>query len=179
MVFCGTRYGNVMASRGSVIPLFVEQIKNGNPLTITDPNMTRYMMTLDDAVDLVLFAFQNGNPGDIFVQKSPATTIEILAKALIELYKAKNQIKIIGTRHGEKLYETLVNREEMVKAEDLGNYYRIPADTRDLNYNRFFIEGEAQISQMQEYNSHNTICLNIEETKQLLLKLDFIQQDIS
>jgi UDP-glucose 4-epimerase len=168
-----------MASRGSVIPLFVEQIKNGNPLTITDPNMTRYMMTLDDAVDLVLFAFQNGNPGDIFVQKSPATTIEILAKALIELYKAKNQIKIIGTRHGEKLYETLVNREEMVKAEDLGNYYRIPADTRDLNYNRFFIEGEAQISQMQEYNSHNTICLNIEETKQLLLKLDFIQQDIS
>jgi len=179
MVFCGTRYGNVMASRGSVIPLFIDQIKKGNPLTITDPNMTRYMMTLDDAVDLVLFAFQNGNPGDIFVQKSPATTIEILAKALIELYKAKNQIKIIGTRHGEKLYETLVNREEMVKAEDLGNYYRIPADTRDLNYNRFFIEGEAQISQMQEYNSHNTICLNIEETKQLLLKLDFIQQDIS
>ena len=179
MVFCGTRYGNVMASRGSVIPLFVDQIKKGNPLTITDPNMTRYMMTLDDAVDLVLFAFQNGNPGDIFVQKSPAATIEVLAKALLELYKVKNQIKIIGTRHGEKLYETLVNREEMVKAEDLGNYYRIPADTRDLNYNRFFIEGEAQISQMQEYNSHNTICLNIEETKQLLLKLDFIQQDIS
>jgi UDP-glucose 4-epimerase len=179
MVFCGTRYGNVMASRGSVIPLFVDQIKKGNPLTITDPNMTRYMMTLDDAVDLVLFAFQNGNPGDIFVQKSPAATIEVLAKALLELYKANNQIKIIGTRHGEKLYETLVNREEMVKAEDLGNYYRIPADTRDLNYNRFFIEGEAQISQMQEYNSHNTICLNIEETKQLLLKLDFIQQDIS
>lgn len=178
MIFCGTRYGNVMASRGSVIPLFVDQIKKGNPLTITDPNMTRYMMTLDDAVDLVLFAFQNGNPGDIFVQKSPAATIEVLAKALLELYKVKNQIKIIGTRHGEKLYETLVNREEMVKAKDLGNYYRIPADTRDLNYNRFFIEGEAQISQMEEYNSHNTIRLNIEETKQLLLKLDFIQEDL-
>jgi UDP-N-acetylglucosamine 4,6-dehydratase len=177
MVFCGTRYGNVMASRGSVIPLFVDQIKKGNPLTLTDPNMTRYMMTLDDAVDLVLFAFQNGNPGDIFVQKSPAATIEVLAKALLELYKVNNQIKIIGTRHGEKLYETLVNREEMVKAEDLGNYYRIPADTRDLNYNRFFIEGEAQISQMEEYNSHNTSRLNIEETKQLLLKLDFIRED--
>lgn len=178
MVFCGTRYGNVMASRGSVIPLFVDQIKKGNPLTITDPNMTRYMMTLDDAVDLVLFAFQNGNPGDIFVQKSPAATIEVLAKALLELYKVNNQIKIIGTRHGEKLYETLVNREEMVKAEDLGNYYRIPADTRDLNYNRFFIEGEAQISQVEEYTSHNTSRLNIEETKQLLLKLDFIKEDI-
>ena len=178
MIFCGTRYGNVMASRGSVIPLFVDQIKKGNPLTITDPNMTRYMMTLDDAVDLVLFAFQNGNPGDIFVQKSPAATIEVLAKALLELYKVKNQIKIIGTRHGEKLYETLVNREEMVKAKDLGNYYRIPADTRDLNYNRFFIEGEAQISKVEEYNSHNTIRLNIDETKQLLLKLDFIQEDL-
>jgi len=164
LVFCGTRYGNVMASRGSVIPLFVEQIKKGNPLTITDPNMTRYMMTLDDAVDLVLFAFKNGRSGDIFVQKSPAATIEVLAKALLELYNAKNQIKIIGTRHGEKLYETLVNREEMVKAEDLGNYYRIPADTRDLNYNGFFIEGEAQISQMDEYNSHNTSRLNVEET---------------
>jgi UDP-N-acetylglucosamine 4,6-dehydratase/5-epimerase len=178
MVFCGTRYGNVMASRGSVIPLFVEQIKKGNPLTITDPNMTRYMMTLDDAVDLVIYAFKNGNPGDIFVQKSPAATIEVLAKALLELYKANNQIKIIGTRHGEKLYETLVNREEMVKAEDLGNYYRIPADTRDLNYNRFFIEGEAQISQMEEYTSHNTIRLNIDETKQLLMKLDILQEDI-
>jgi UDP-N-acetylglucosamine 4,6-dehydratase/5-epimerase len=177
LVFCGTRYGNVMASRGSVIPLFVEQIKKGNPLTITDPNMTRYMMTLDDAVDLVLFAFKNGRSGDIFVQKSPAATIEVLAKALLELYNAKNQIKIIGTRHGEKLYETLVNREEMVKAEDLGNYYRIPADTRDLNYNGFFIEGEAQISQMDEYNSHNTSRLNVEETKQLLLRLDFIKEE--
>ncbi len=178
IVFCGTRYGNVMASRGSVIPLFIDQIKSGNPLTITDPNMTRYMMTLDDAVDLVLFAFKNGNPGDIFVQKSPACTIEVLAKALLELYKANNPIKIIGTRHGEKLYETLVNREEMTKAEDLGNFYRIPADTRDLNYNQFFIEGEAQISQMEEYTSHNTVRLNIEETKQLLLKLDSIREDI-
>jgi UDP-glucose 4-epimerase len=178
MVFCGTRYGNVMASRGSVIPLFAEQIKKGNPLTITDPNMTRYMMTLDDAVDLVLFAFKNGNPGDIFVQKSPACTIEVLAKALLEVYKANNPIKIIGTRHGEKLYETLVNREEMIKAEDLGNFYRIPADTRDLNYNRFFIEGEAQISQMEEYTSHNTKRLNIAETKELLMRLDFIQDEL-
>lgn len=178
MVFCGTRYGNVMASRGSVIPLFVDQIKKGNPLTITDPNMTRYMMTLDDAVDLVIFAFKNGNPGDIFVQKAPAATIEVLAKALLELYKSNNPIKIIGTRHGEKLYETLVNREEMLKAEDLGNFYRIPADTRDLNYNRYFIEGQAQISQMEEYNSHSTSRLSIEETKQLLLKLEFIQEDI-
>jgi UDP-glucose 4-epimerase len=178
MVFCGTRYGNVMASRGSVIPLFIDQIKKGNPLTITDPNMTRYMMTLEDAVDLVIFAFKNGHPGDIFVQKSPATTIEVLAKALLELYNTKNEIKIIGTRHGEKLYETLVNREEMVKAEDLGNYYRIPADTRDLNYNDFFLEGQAQISQMEEYNSHNTSRLTIEETKQLLLRLDSIREDI-
>jgi UDP-glucose 4-epimerase len=178
IVFCGTRYGNVMASRGSVIPLFAEQIKKGNPLTITDPNMTRYMMTLDDAVDLVLFAFKNGNPGDIFVQKSPACTIGVLAKALLEVYKANNPIKIIGTRHGEKLYETLVNREEMIKAEDLGNFYRIPADTRDLNYNRFFIEGEAKISQMEEYTSHNTKRLNIEETKELLMRLDFIQDEL-
>lgn len=178
MVFCGTRYGNVMASRGSVIPLFVEQIKKGEPLTLTDPNMTRYMMTLDDAVDLVLFAFENGKPGDIFVQKSPAATIEILAKALLELYKSNIPYKIIGTRHGEKLYETLVNREEMVKAEDLGNYYRIPSDTRDLNYNSFFIEGESKISKIDEYNSHNTKRLNLEETKQLLLKLEFIKNDI-
>ncbi len=178
IVFCGTRYGNVMASRGSVIPLFAEQIRKGNPITITDPNMTRYMMTLDNAVDLVLFAFENGNPGDIFVQKSPACTIEVLAKAMLEVYKAGNPIKIIGTRHGEKLYETLVNREEMIKAEDLGNYYRIPADTRDLNYNRFFIEGEAQIAQMEEYTSHNTSRLDIEETKKLLLKLEFIREDL-
>jgi len=178
MVFCGTRYGNVMASRGSVIPLFVDQIKKGIPLTITDPNMTRFMMTLDGAVDLVIYAFQNGTPGDIFIQKAPATTIEILAKALLELYKASNPVRIIGTRHGEKLYETLVNREEMAKAEDLGNYYRIPADTRDLNYNRFFIEGESQISQMEEYTSHNTYRMNLEETKNLLLKLDSVRNDV-
>jgi UDP-glucose 4-epimerase len=178
MVFCGTRYGNVMASRGSVIPLFVDQIKRGAPLTITDPKMTRFMMTLDGAVDLVIFAFQNGKPGDIFVQKAPATTIEVLAQALIELYKAKNPVRIIGTRHGEKLYETLVNREEMAKAEDLGNYYRIPADTRDLNYNRFFSEGETQIAQMEEYTSHNTYRLNLEETKDMLLKLDSVRDDV-
>merc|ERR1711879_280939 len=136
--FCGTRYGNVMASRGSVIPLFVEQIKTGKPLTITDPNMTRFMMTLDDAVDLVMFAFEHGNQGDRFVQKAPACTIEVLAKALKELYNSESEIKLIGTRHGEKLFESLVNREEMLKAEDLGRYYRIPADTRDLNYNRYF-----------------------------------------
>jgi UDP-N-acetylglucosamine 4,6-dehydratase/5-epimerase len=178
MIFCGTRYGNVMASRGSVIPLFIDQIKKGNPLTITDPNMTRYMMTLDGAVDLVIFAYKHGRPGDIFVQKSPAATIEVLATALLELYNAKNQIKIIGTRHGEKLYETLVNREEMVKAEDLGNYYRIPADTRDLNYNRYFIEGRSEIAQAEEYNSHNTHRMDVEETKQLLLKLDSIREDL-
>ena len=178
MVFCGTRYGNVMASRGSVIPLFIDQIKKGDPLTLTDPYMTRYMMTLDGAVDLVLFAYENGRPGDIFVQKSPASTIEVLAKALLELYNANNQIRIIGTRHGEKLYETLVNREEMSKAEDLGNYYRIPADTRDLNYNRYFSEGKAEIAQAEEYNSHNTHRMSVEETKQLLLKLDSIREDL-
>jgi len=178
MVFCGTRYGNVMASRGSVIPLFVEQIKQGKPLTITDPNMTRFMMTLDGAVDLVIFAFQNGTPGDIFIQKAPAATIEILAKALLELYKADNPIKVIGTRHGEKLYETLVNREEMAKAEDLGTYYRIPADTRDLNYNRFFVEGQEQIAQTDDYTSHNTYRMDIEETKSMLLQLDTVREDI-
>jgi UDP-glucose 4-epimerase len=177
-IFSGTRYGNVMASRGSVIPLFVDQIKKGQPLTITDPEMTRYMMTLDDAVDLVLFAFKNGKPGDMFVQKSPASTIGVLAKALLQLYDAKNPIEIIGTRHGEKLYETLVNREEMVKAKDLGKYYRIPADTRDLNYNRFFSEGETKVSEMNEYTSHNTRRLSLEETKELLLKLDFIKEDL-
>ncbi len=178
IVFCGTRYGNVMGSRGSVIPLFAEQIKKGSSITVTDPNMTRFMMTLDGAVDLVIFAYQHGIPGDIFVQKAPATTIEVLAKALLELYKSTNPIKIIGTRHGEKLYETLVNREEMAKAEDLGDYYRIPADTRDLNYNRYFVEGETRIAQIEEYTSHNTHRLNIEETKQLLLELDFIQADV-
>ncbi|MDP4222320.1 MAG: polysaccharide biosynthesis protein, partial [Bacteroidota bacterium] len=178
MIFCGTRYGNVMASRGSVIPLFVDQIKNGSPITITDPSMTRFMMSLDGAVDLVVFAFNNGRPGDIFVQKAPAATIETLAMALMELYGAKNPIRIIGTRHGEKLYETLVNREEMAKAIDMGDYFRIPADTRDLNYNRFFVEGETQIAQTEEYTSHNTHRMDIEETKAMLMKLDMIRQDV-
>jgi UDP-glucose 4-epimerase len=177
-VFCGTRYGNVMASRGSVIPLFIDQIKAGKPITITDPDMTRYMMTLDDAVDLVLFAFEHGNNGDIFVQKSPACTIEILAQALLSLYNAKNKINIIGTRHGEKVFETLVNREEMVKAEELDNYYRIPADTRDMNYGKYFSEGEERVSQVEEYTSHNTYRLDFEATKQLLIKLPVIRKDI-
>jgi len=177
-IFCGTRYGNVMASRGSVIPLFVNQIKNGLPLTLTDPNMTRFMMTLEDAVDLVLYAFENGKQGDLFVQKSPASTIEHLAKALLELYKTKNEIKIIGTRHGEKLYETLVNREDMVKAESLENYYRIPADNRDLNYESYFSEGTPDVVKYEEYHSHNTTRLDVEGTKQLLLKLPMIRKDV-
>jgi len=178
-VLCGTRYGNVMASRGSVIPLFVNQIKEGKDLTITDPNMTRFMMTLDDAVDLVLFAFEHGNQGDIFVQKSPASTIEDLAKALIELYNANSKISIIGTRHGEKLFESLVNREEMVKAIDMKDYFRIPADNRDLNYNQFFSEGQVDMTKVEEYHSHNTERLDIEGTKQLLLKLDLIINDLN
>jgi UDP-glucose 4-epimerase len=178
-VFCGTRYGNVMASRGSVIPLFVEQIKAGKALTITDPLMTRFMMTLEDAVDLVLFAFEHGKPGDIFVQKAPASTIETLANALLQLYNANNEIKIIGTRHGEKLYETLVNREDMVKAVDMGNYYRIPADNRDLNYESYFSEGLADASKIEEYHSHNTKRLGLEETKKLLMKLEMIREDIN
>lgn len=177
-VLCGTRYGNVMASRGSVIPLFVDQIKAGKDITITDPNMTRFMMTLDDAVDLVLYAFENGDPGDIFVQKAPAATIEVLAQALKELYKTDNTIRIIGTRHGEKLYESLVNREEMAKAIDMGDYYRIPADTRDLNYEQYFSEGEKDISKVEDYHSHNTHRLDVEGTKKLLLKLEFIRKDI-
>lgn len=175
---CGTRYGNVMASRGSVIPLFIEQIKAGKPITITDPNMTRFMMTLEDAVELVLFAFTKGNQGDIFVQKAPAATIETLAKALIELYNGKSEIKIIGTRHGEKLYESLVNREEMAIAEDLGDYYRIPADNRDLNYGKFFSEGRKDMEKIEEYTSHNTKRLNVEEMKELLLKLRMIRGDV-
>lgn len=178
ITFCGTRYGNVMASRGSVIPLFVNQIHNNQPITITDPNMTRFMMTLEDAVELVLFAFENGNNGDIFVQKSPASTIADLAQAVKELYKSDVPVKIIGTRHGEKLYETLVNREEMSKAEDLKDYYRVPADTRDLNYNKYFIEGESKVSQAEEYTSHNTQRLDVEKTKQLLLKLRSIRHDV-
>jgi UDP-N-acetylglucosamine 4,6-dehydratase len=177
-VFCGTRYGNVMASRGSVIPLFVNQMKHNQPITVTDPNMTRFMMSLDNAVDLVLFAFENGTNGDLFVKKSPSTTVAILAQSIKELYKSESIIKIIGSRHGEKLYETLVNREEMVKAEDLGEFFRIPADTRDLNYNKFFTEGTEAISQIEEYHSHNTQRLSLEETKALLLTLNFIRQDV-
>jgi UDP-N-acetylglucosamine 4,6-dehydratase/5-epimerase len=177
-ILCGTRYGNVMASRGSVIPLFVEQIKAGKDLTVTDPSMTRFMMTLEDAVDLVLYAFENGNAGDIFVQKSPASTIHDLATALIEMYKSNSKIKVIGTRHGEKLFESLVNREEMAKAEDLPNYYRIPADNRDLNYAKYFSEGEPDMTTVEEYHSHNTHRLNVDSTKELLMKLDFIKQDI-
>jgi UDP-glucose 4-epimerase len=175
-IFCGTRYGNVMGSRGSVIPLFMEQIKAGKPLTVTDPNMTRFMMTLEEAVDLVLFAFSNGTPGDIFVQKAPAATIETLANAIKQVYKANNPVRIIGTRHGEKLYETLVNREEMSKAIDHKKYFRIPADNRTLNYDLYFSEGENSIS--DEYNSHNTKRLGINETIQLLLKLEMIRNDI-
>ncbi len=177
-VFCGTRYGNVMASRGSVIPLLIEQIKAGKPLTITDLNMTRFMMTLEDAVDLVIFAFLNAQNGDIFVQKAPAATIEVLAQALLQLYNAKNEIIIIGTRHGEKLYETLVNREDMTKAIDMGNYYRVPADTRDLNYAKYVSEGINEITTVEEYHSHNTHRLNVEEMKDLLLKLPLIRHDL-
>lgn len=177
-IFCGTRYGNVMASRGSVIPLFINQIKNDQPITITDPNMTRFMMTLEDAVDLVLYAFNNGSQGDIFVQKSPAATIAVLAEALMQLYDRRVDIKIIGTRHGEKLYETLVNREEMAKAEDCGNYFRIPADTRDLNYDQYFSEGELNFDRTEEYHSHNTQRLDVEEFKKLLCKLPQIRLDV-
>ena len=177
-IMCGTRYGNVMASRGSVIPLFIDQMKAGKPITITDPNMTRFMMTLEDAVDLVWYAFNNGSAGDIFVQKSPAATVEVLANALKELYSSDSQIKFIGTRHGEKLYESLVNKEDMTKAIDHGNYYRIPADNRDLNYDKYYSEGEGNISINDEYNSHNTERLDIEGTKTLLLKLDVIRKDL-
>ncbi len=177
-IFCGTRYGNVMASRGSVIPLFIEQIRAGKPITLTDPLMTRFMMTLDDAVDLVLYAFEHGKNGDIFVQKAPAATIEVLAKALLELYQASNPIRIIGTRHGEKLYETLVNREDMVKAIDLGGYYRIPADTRDLNYEQYFSEGTTDVSAVEEYHSHNTQQLSLAQMKELLLTLELVNSEI-
>jgi UDP-N-acetylglucosamine 4,6-dehydratase len=175
-VICGTRYGNVMASRGSVIPLFIEQIRANHALTITDPNMTRFMMTLADAVDLVLYAFEHGNNGDIFVQKAPAATVETLAKALIELIvKAEYPIKIIGTRHGEKLYEALLSREEMACAEDMGDYFRVPPDLRDLNYAKFVEFGEEKISSMDDYNSHNTERLDVDGMKKLLMKLAFMQ----
>jgi UDP-N-acetylglucosamine 4,6-dehydratase len=175
-IFCGTRYGNVMGSRGSVIPLFLRQIQERAPLTLTDPNMTRFMMTIEDAVDLVLYAFQNGNPGDIFVQKAPAATIATLAEAMLILFGADNKIRIIGTRHGEKLYETLLNREEMAEAEDMGDYYRVPADVRDLNYSCYFVEGQEEISLKDDYNSHNTSRLDVDGMKKLLLKLDIIQR---
>ncbi len=178
MVFCGTRYGNVMASRGSVIPLFVDQVKKNEAITITDPNMTRFMMTLEDAVDLVLYAFENGSNGDIFVQKSPAATIATLAEAIKELYNSSVEIRNIGTRHGEKLYETLVTREDMLKAEDLGCYFRIPADTRDLNYANFFSQGVERMSDIEDYHSHNTERLDLEGMKNLLLKLEFIRKDL-
>lgn len=176
---CCTRYGNVMASRGSVIPLWVEQMKEGKPITITDPNMTRFMMTLDDAVDLVIYAFQHAHNGDLFVQKAPAATLSTLATALKELYCSKTEVRTIGTRHGEKLYESLVSREEMAKAEDMGNYYRIPCDTRDLNYDKFFIEGQQKVSQIEDYHSHNTRRLDVEGMKELLLKLQFIREDLN
>lgn len=176
-IVCLTRYGNVMASRGSVIPLFVKQIKENLPLTITDPNMTRFLMSLEDAVDLVIFAFTHGNQGDLFVNKAPASTIGELAEGLKNIYNADNEIKVIGTRHGEKLYETLCTREEMQKAEDMGEFYRIPADNRDLNYSRYFSEGETDISKIEDYHSHNTNRLTAQELKDTLLNLDFIKEN--
>lgn len=178
-ILCATRYGNVMASRGSVIPLFVSQLKDGKPLTITDPNMTRFLMSLEDSVDLVLYAFEHGKQGDIFVQKAPASTVADLAQALKELFKIDNPVRIIGTRHGEKLYESLISREEMAKAEDLVSYYRIPADNRDLNYAQFYSEGEEKISRQEDYTSHNTERLNVEQIKNLLSKLDFIKEELN
>ena len=177
-VFCATRYGNVMASRGSVIPLFIDQIKEGKDLTVTDPNMTRYLMSLDESVDLVLFAFKNGEQGDIFVQKAPACTVIDLANAIRELFDANVGVKCIGTRHGEKAFETLVSREEFIKAEDCGNYYRIPSDTRDLNYDKYFVEGNEEINNKEEYNSNNTKMLNIKEIKAKLLQLDYVRKEL-
>jgi UDP-N-acetylglucosamine 4,6-dehydratase/5-epimerase len=177
-VFCATRYGNVMASRGSVIPLFVAQLKGDGALTVTDPKMTRFLMSLEDSVDLVLYAFEHGQQGDIFVQKAPASTVADLAQALKEVFARKNEIRIIGTRHGEKLYESLISREEMAHAVDMGGHYRIPADNRDLNYAKYFSEGEESISNLDDYTSHNTRRLNVEEIKALLLKLDFIRDEL-
>ena len=173
-----TRYGNVMASRGSIIPLVINQIKKGSDITITDPSMTRFLMSLDDSVDLVMYAFKNSEQGDLFIQKSPASTINDLVLALLKIFDAKNNIKIIGTRHGEKLYESLVSREEMIKSEDLGDYFRIPADYRDLNYSKYFTEGNKDISKVEDYNSHNTTRLGVDETVELLLKLDYVQEQL-
>jgi UDP-glucose 4-epimerase len=177
-LICGTRYGNVMASRGSVIPLFIDQIKNGQPLTVTDPNMTRFLMSLEEAVELVVFAFQNAKAGDIMVQKSPASTIGDLAQAVKELFNADNEIKIIGTRHGEKHYETLLTKEEYLVAEDLGGFFRVPADQRDLNYDKYFVEGNKELSTVEEYNSNNTQILTVEEIKNKLLELDYVQNEL-
>ena len=177
-VLSATRYGNVMASRGSVIPLFLGQLQAGKPLTITDPNMTRFLMSLEESVDLVLYAFKNARPGDIFVQKAPASTVGDLAQAMKDLLRAASDIKIIGTRHGEKLYESLVSREEMARAEDLGDYYRIPADSRDLNYDKYFVEGEVGISEIDDYTSHNTSRLNVQQVKEVLMKLDIIREAV-
>jgi UDP-glucose 4-epimerase len=177
-VICCTRYGNVMASRGSVIPLWVDQIKNGMPITVTDPEMTRFMMTLDDAVDLVIYAWEHGRNGDLFVQKAPAATLVTLASALKQLYQTDTEVKIIGTRHGEKLYETLVTREEMSRAEDMGDYYRIPCDNRDLNYDKFFTEGNEDMTQIEDYHSHNTRRLDVEGMKEQLMRLRFIREDL-
>lgn len=177
-VICCTRYGNVMASRGSVIPLFIRQVQNGVPLTVTDPQMSRFMMTIEDAVDLVVYAFQHGNPGDIFVQKAPACTIGVLARALRRLLKTDNSIEVIGTRHGEKLYETLLTREEMAIAEDMGNYYRVPADNRDLNYAAYYSQGREDVSLIKDYNSHNTGLLDEDGMCELLLKLDCVNKAI-
>jgi UDP-glucose 4-epimerase len=175
-VLCATRYGNVMASRGSVIPLFLQQLEAGKSITVTDPNMTRFLMSLDESVDLVLYAFKHAQPGDIFVQKSPASTVEDLARALRDLLGKSNEIKIIGTRHGEKLYESLVSREEMARADELDAYYRIPADSRDLNYDKYFVEGETTISKLEDYTSHNTVRLDVEQTKATLMKLDIVRE---
>jgi UDP-glucose 4-epimerase len=178
-VFCATRYGNVMASRGSVIPLFVSQLKAGKPLTVTDPKMTRFLMSLEDSVDLVLYAYEHGQQGDIFVQKAPASTVFDLAQALKEIFEKQTEIRTIGTRHGEKLYESLISREEMAHAEDMGGYYRIPADNRDLNYAKYFSDGEEVISHTDDYTSHNTTRLDVEQVKSLLLKLDFIKAELN
>ena len=178
-LICATRYGNVMASRGSVIPLFVSQIKEGKQLTITDPTMTRFLMSLEDSVDLVVYAFENGQQGDIFIQKAPASTIEVLAQALQELFSKQDNIRIIGTRHGEKLYESLVSREELARADDMGDFFRVPADNRDLNYAKFTFEGELDITTFDDYTSHNTTRLDVEGVKNLLLKLDYIQEQLN
>lgn len=178
-VFCATRYGNVMASRGSVIPLFVSQLKEGKPLTVTDPNMTRFLMSLEESVDLVLYAYENGEQGDIFVKKAPASTVADLAQAIKELFNKNNQIRVIGTRHGEKLYESLISREEMAHAHDMGDYFRIPADNRDLNYAKYFSEGEKEISQLDDFTSHNTKQLSVAQVKSLLLKLNYIKEKLN